>query len=120
MSQIARNLCDVPEGILSGKRVLLHDRDRLFAQEFQDILAASGVTAVKIPPRSPYLKAYAERFVRTANESCLDRMIFFGERNLRLALAEFIKHFYRERNHQGVGNRILLPEAPVIDNRRVV
>ena len=55
--------------------------------------------------------AYTERFVRTAKESRLDRMIFFGERSLRLALSEVIEHYHRERNHQGLGNRIILPEV---------
>jgi transposase InsO family protein len=50
----------------------------LFTAEFLGILADSGVKSVKLPPRSPNLNAYAERFVRTIKESCLDRMILFG------------------------------------------
>src|SRR5919106_1585811 len=79
MSQIARNISDSVEGILTGKRYLIHDRDPLFTAEFLSILADSGVKSVKLPPRSPNLNAYAERFVRTIKESCLDRMILFGE-----------------------------------------
>ena len=120
MSQIARNLCDIPDGLLTGKRFLIHDRDPLFTGEFLDILAASGITAVKLPPRSPNLNAYAERFVRTAKESCLNRMIFCGEGSLRLAVSELIEHYHRERNHQGLGNRIILPEPGTVPKKSVV
>jgi transposase InsO family protein len=41
------------------------------------------VVSVKLPPRSPNLNAYAERFVRTIKESCLDRLVLFGENPLQ-------------------------------------
>jgi len=79
MNQIARNLTDAVDGLLARKRYLIHDRDPLYTKEFLSILAAAGIESVKLPPRSPNLNAYAERFVRTINESCLEQMIFFGE-----------------------------------------
>ena len=66
---------------------------------------------MKLPPRSPNLNAYAERFVRTIKESCLDRLILFGEGSLRKAIREFLAHYHLERNHQGLGNRLITPEA---------
>jgi putative transposase len=86
MSQIARNLTDAEAGILTGKRYLIHDRDPLFTAEFLTMIADAGVESVKLPPRSPNLNAYAERFVRSIKESCLERMIFFGEESLRRAI----------------------------------
>src|SRR4029450_5880177 len=88
MSQIARNTSDNVDGLLQGKRSLIHDRDPLFTQDFLNILADSGVKSVKLPPRSPNLNAYAERFVRTIKESCLDRLILFGEDSLRKSVQE--------------------------------
>src|SRR5262245_23263595 len=82
MSQVARNLSDAEEGFLIGKRYLIHDRDPLFTIEFQQTLESSGVQCVKLPPRSPNLNAYAERFVRTIKESCLERIILVGEASL--------------------------------------
>jgi transposase InsO family protein len=67
------------------------------------------VTAVKLPPRSPNLNAYAERFVRSIKESCLDRLILFGENSLRAAAREFVAHYHTERNHQGLQNRLIDP-----------
>ena len=110
MSKIARNISDSVEGLLTGKRYLIHDRDPLFTAEFLGILADSGVKSVKLPPRSPNLNAYAERFVRTIKESCLDRMILFGEDALRKSVQEFTAHYHLERNHQGLGNRLIRPD----------
>ena len=55
MSQIARNLTDPEDGILIGKRYLIHDRDPLFTAEFLSVITESGVQAVKLPPRSKSL-----------------------------------------------------------------
>ena len=111
MNQMARNLTDAQDGSLSGKRYLIHDRDPLFTKEFREALSGAGVKSVMLPPRSPNLNAHAERFVRTIKESCLDRMIFFSESGLRRAIQEFIAHYHRERNHQGLGNRLIMPSS---------
>src|SRR5206468_12947916 len=71
MAQIARNLTDAVDGLFTGKRYLIHDRDPLYTREFLITLGAVGIESVKLPPRSPNLNAYAERFVRTIKESCL-------------------------------------------------
>jgi len=74
------------------------------------MIADAGVESVKLPPRSPNLNAYAERFVRSIKESCLERMIFFGEESLRTAIQNFVAHYHNERNHQGLANRLISPE----------
>ncbi len=110
MSQIGRNLTDAVDGILHGKRYLIHDRDPLFTADFLRMLADVGVKSVKLPSRSPNLNAHAERFVRSIKESCLERMIFFGEGSLRKGIHEFVLHYHGERNHQGLGNRLIMPD----------
>jgi putative transposase len=110
MSQIGRNITDSVDGILKGKRYLIHDRDRLFTTEFQNLLESVDVKTVKLPPQSPNLNAYAERFVRTIKESCLERLVFFGENSLRTAVREFMAHYLRERHHQGLGNQLITRE----------
>ena len=113
MTQIGRNATDAIDGILNGKRYLIHDRDPLFTTEFQCILASIGVNAIKLPPQSPNLNAYAERFVRSIKESCLERLILFGEASLRRAIQNFIPHYHEERNHQGKGNQLLFPRGVI-------
>ena len=73
------------------------------------MLAAGGVKAIPLPARSPNLNAFAERWVRSAKQECLSRLILFGERPLSRALAEFSAHYHGERNHQGKANVILFP-----------
>jgi hypothetical protein len=102
---------DPVDGLFLGKRYLIHDRDPLFTTEFLNLLAEAGIESVKLPPRSPNLNAYAERFVGTIKESCLYRMILFGEGSLRKVIREFVAHYHLERNHQGLGNRLITAES---------
>ena len=99
---------------------MIHDRDPLFTAEFLKLLADIGIQSVKLPPRSPNLNAYAERFVRTIKESCLDRLILFGEGSLRKAIREFVAHYHLERNHQGLGNRLITPQAIPRDSKGTI
>ena len=105
MCQIARNLIDCEDGFLRGKRYILMDRDTKYCDRFRQILRDSGVKPLRLPPRSPDLNAFAERFVRSIKEECLNRFVFFGEKMLRHAIKEFCSHYHRERPHQGLGNR---------------
>ena len=111
MNQIARHLTDGFDGFLQGKRYLIHDRDPLFTKDFAQILKTSGVKVVKLPPRSPNLNAYAEVFVKSIKYECLNRMIFFGRKHLERTLEQYIAHYHHERNHQGLGNKLILGQA---------
>ena len=37
-------------------------------------------------------------------------MIFFGEGSLRKRIHEFVLHYHGERNHQGLGDRLIMPD----------
>jgi hypothetical protein len=115
MSQIARNVTDAVDGILQGKRYLIHDRDPRYTAGFLTMLQGVGVESVTLPPRSP-LNAYAERLVRGSQEFCLERRILFREESLRVAIRNFVAHYHSERNHQGLANRLILPEAGHLGN----
>jgi len=109
MIQMARNAVDETSGCLCDHRYLLHDRDAKFCAAFDDVLRSSGVHCLTLPPRSPNLNAFAERWVRSVKEECLSKLVLFGEGSLHRALNEFIAHFHSERNHQGKGNVLLFP-----------
>jgi putative transposase len=100
MEQVARNLTDGFDGFFTGCRFLIHDRDPLFTAGFKRILRREGIKSVRLPKRSPNLNAFAERFVRSIKEECLDQMIFFSERSQRYAITEYVDHNHHERNHQ--------------------
>src|SRR5262249_3025759 len=90
-----------------GKRYLLMDRDTKFCESFRNTLRQAGVRSVRLPPQSPNLNANLERFFLSLKSECLDRVIFFGEDRLRVAITEFLAHYHAERNHQGLGNRLI-------------
>ena len=65
MTQIARNLTDLNDGFLCGKRCLILDRDTKYSDAFRSVLVREGIHVIRLPPRSPNLNAFAERFVRS-------------------------------------------------------
>jgi putative transposase len=109
MQQIARNETMDTWGFLKPGQYLIHDRDGKYCPAFQNIIDKAGVKRVPLPPRSPNLNAYAERWVRSVKEEALSKLILFGERALRHALKEYTMHFHHERPHQGIRNVIPFP-----------
>ena len=117
MKQVGRNVTDALDGFLLDVRYLILDRDSIFTAAYRDLLKNAGVKLVRLPPRSPNLNAYAERYVRTIKEGCLNRMIFFGERHVRHVVEQYVEHFNLERPHKGLGHRrpVEPAEAPCRD-----
>jgi putative transposase len=113
MTQIARNITDARDGFLRDKKYLLLDRDTKYSDAFRAILVRDGIQVIRLPPRSPNLNAFAERFVRSIKEECLNRMIFVGQASLRHAITQYLTHYHWERNHQGLENRLLKPPCIV-------
>jgi putative transposase len=107
MLQIGRNVLDEVDGALAGKRYLIIDRDTKYSKRFREFVEQGGTVVIRLPPLSPNLNAFAERFVRSIKEECLRTMIFLGQASLRRAIAEYMAHFHEERNHQGLGNRLI-------------
>jgi len=107
MRQIARNWTDSEDGFLLQSRYLIHDRDPLYTKAFRETLESSGVRPVRLPSPSPNLNAYAERFVRSIKSECLAQVIPIGEAHIRRAVREYVEHYHAERNHQGIGNRLI-------------
>jgi len=120
MLQMARNATDESSGFLRGQRYVLHDRDTKFCAAFLDVLRSSGIRPLALPPRSPNLNAFAERWVGSVRQECLSKLILFGEASLRRALNEYIDHHHLERNHQGKGNLLLFPSPDVAPKSKTV
>jgi len=119
MVQIARNLTDAKDGVLRGKRYLILDRDTKYTDEFRNVLVREAIHLIRLPPRSPNLNAFAERFVRSIKSECLNRMILFGQASIQHAICHFMAHYHTERNHQGLANQLLRP-APITQLPRPV
>jgi putative transposase len=114
MQQVARIMTAADDGLLVQHRVLICDRDTKWSASVRAWLGAGGLRIVQTPYRAPNANAYAERFVRSLKHECLHRVIPFGERHLRRTIAEYVEHYHRERNHQGLANE-LIEGAPAVD-----
>ena len=124
MKQVARNLTDCEDGFLNGKRYLIHDRDPLYTKDFDKILKATGVKAVKTVKQSPNLNAYSERCVQTFKQDCLDHLILTSQKQLEYVLEEFLEYYHRERPHEGLGGNMIDPwpqdkDGPIVSFERL-
>jgi putative transposase len=120
MVQMARQLTDGVDGILLDKRFIILDRDAKYYQAFRDFMKREGIDVIRLPPRSPNLNAHAERWVRGVRDECLSRLIPIGQGMLRRVLREYGAHFHQERNHQGLGNMLIMPDASAKDRGAAV
>ena len=107
MLQIARGALDSESGVLRGKEHLIVDRDTKYTVVFRTFLARKGVEVIRLPPRSPNLDAYAERFIRSVKSECLSKLIPIGP-----SMREYMEHYHWERNPQGLDNK-LITSTPV-------
>jgi putative transposase len=117
VQQIRNMLMDL-DNRAAGFRFLVRDRAGQFTGTFDAVLAGAGIEVVKIPPRSPRANAYAERFVLTARTEVTDRMLIFGERHLRMVLAEYEAHYNGRRPHRGRQLRPPRPDHPPVTSPR--
>jgi transposase InsO family protein len=105
----------------TGFRFLVRDRAGQFTASFDAALAGAGIDTVMIPPRCPRANCFAERFVLTARTELTDRILIFGERQLRTVLAQYSTHYNGRRPHRAL--RLLPPHpdhpAPDLDHRRI-
>jgi putative transposase len=110
-TNMARRLTDFEDGFLRDKRFAIMDRDTLYCTQFRTALSSTGVKPVRLPPRSPNLNAYMERFIGTVRREICSELIPRSTEQLRQALTEHAQHYNRERNHQGLdGHAVPKPD----------
>ncbi|WP_144995320.1 integrase core domain-containing protein [Polystyrenella longa] len=108
VTQVSRNLtCD--DGFLERASHLILDRDMCFQPLLTFLRDQTDIEPVLLPPKSPNMNAYLERFMRSLKSECLRKMIFFGQHSLERALREYVAHYHSERNHQGLDNQLIDP-----------
>lgn len=77
------------------------------------LIEQTGIQPVRIPPSAPNCNAHLERFNGSFKREAADRVIFFGESHLQRVVAEYLDHYHRERNHQGLDNKIIEPGSEI-------
>ena len=112
MRQVGRTLtmADAESG-----RILICDRDTKWSGPVRECLREAGIRIVQTPYQAPNANAYAERFVRSIKEECLDRIIPLGEHHFLRAVREYVAHYLLERNHQGLGNTLIAGATWALD-----
>ena len=72
-------------------------------------LPETSIKVILTPFRAPNANAYAERWVRSVREECVDHVLILNERHLHHVLREYSRYYNRARHHQGLGQQI--PES---------
>jgi putative transposase len=110
VAQQARNATmEMADWGLPASRVFI-DHDAKFTRDFDTVFEAEGTVVQRVGPRAPNLNAYAEWWVQSLRQECLDHFLILGEGHLRHVLKEYLEHYNGERPHQAKGN-VTLPEA---------
>jgi transposase InsO family protein len=119
MQQAVRTLAMADAGAMPPPHLLICDRDRKWSDDVRRRLRDAGIRVALTPARAPNANAHAERFVRSIKEECLDRLIPIGAGHFRRAVAEYVEHYHAERNHQGIGNRLISGPSAIQMTSRV-
>ncbi len=90
-------------------RFLIHDRDAKFTEGFDAVFEAEGIEIIQTPYRAPRANAFAERWIRSAREECLDRLLIVSEAHLRHVMKEYVDYYNQARPHQGIEQRCPIP-----------
>ncbi len=95
-------------------RFLIHDRDTKFPITFDTVFTSEDVVIIRTPPRAPNANAFAERWIRSARDECLDKILILGERHLARVLTAYIDYYNHARPHQGIEQRCPVPLMPSV------
>lgn len=109
VAQQARQLVWAYEETDTRFRCLIRDNDRKFTAAFDTVFESSQIHIIPTPIQTPNANAYAERWVRTVREECLDHMLIINETHLRRVLIEFLDYYNARRPHQGLHQQSPIP-----------
>jgi transposase InsO family protein len=90
---------------------LIHDRDAKFGPTFDAVFHSEQIEIIRTPLRAPNANAYAERWIRSVRQECLDHLLIVNETHLKRVLTEYITFYNARRPHQGIEQRTPIPYA---------
>ena len=84
---------------------LIHDNDKKFTSSFDLVFSSEKVEILHTPFQAPRANSFAERWVRSVREECLDQILILNENHLQRVLKEYDQYYNHARPHQGIGQR---------------
>ena len=113
VTQQARQLCWELADRAVPMRFLIHDNDTIFTGGFDAVFQAQGIEVIHTPFQAPNANAYAERWVRSVREECLDKLVLLGEWHMRRVLTEYVTFYNTRRPHQDLDQQCPVPLSVV-------
>jgi putative transposase len=112
MAQQARNMCMFFDELPDRPKYIVCDQDTKFTAQFQEILKIDDIELKRTAVRAPNQNAYAERWVQSIKQECLDLFVVFGEKHFRHIIQEYVRYYHDHRPHQALGNLPPMMEEP--------
>ncbi|WP_162909771.1 integrase core domain-containing protein [Aggregatilinea lenta] len=75
---------------------------------------------IPTPVRAPNTNAFRERWIRSAREECLDKLLISNQTHLRCVMRDYLTFFTTARPHQGLEQHFLAPRASGQSHRAVL
>ena len=94
---------------------LIHDHDTKFSSLFDNVFISESVNIIHTPFQAPKANSFAERWVRSVREECLDHILIINLNHLRRVLKEYVNYYNHHRPHQGINQQF--PISGPIRNR---
>lgn len=111
ITQQARHIMWALEDRDPAIRFLIRDNDKKFTTAFDTVFRSQGLDVIPTPYRAPNANAYTERMIRSVREECLDKLLIINQAHLRRVMREYVAFFNTARPHQGIEQRIPIPQT---------
>jgi putative transposase len=93
-------------------KFLIRDRDTKYTRSFDAVFQSEAVRIIRTPVRAPQANAFAERWIRSVREECLDRLLILNHRYLEKILHDYATYYNEARPHQGLNQTTPVPLPP--------
>jgi uncharacterized ferritin-like protein (DUF455 family) len=110
VTQQARRFVWNLKGDAQDMAFLIHDNDKKLTSSFDTVFSFEGIEIVHTPYQTPRANAFAERWVRSVREECLDPILILNESHLRRVLKEYGDYYNYARLHQGIDQHFPVSE----------
>ncbi len=112
VAQQARNFVWLWEETQTELRCLIRDHDKKYTPSFDAVFQSEGMGIIATPYQAPNANAFAERWVRTAREECLDHILILSDAHLRRVLTQFVAYYHTRRPHQSLDQQSPVTRTP--------